>query len=102
MQMAADSLPEWQIAMENTTNLAGVLSGALDHMNANLRTAEAGKTQLALAERWPGWMNEVAAEGKRLSAKWNPRFNDQASGLAAAGGKEEVYRDAKAATPAQI
>jgi hypothetical protein len=102
MQMAAESLDEWKTAMHGVEDVAGILSGALVHMNANLRTAEAGKTQTRLTDRWPGWMDEVAAEGKRLSAKWNPRFSDQASGLAAAGGKDEVYRDAKAATPAQI
>jgi hypothetical protein len=100
--MAAESLDEWKTAMHRIEDLARVLSSALTHMNANLQKAEAGKTQRRLTDRWPAWMDEIAEEGNRLSAKWNPRLNDQASGLAAAGGADEVYGRKEAATRAQI
>ena len=100
--MAAGSLDEWRTAMWNTENTARLLSSALTHMNANLRTAEAGRTHTRLTNRWPGWADEIADEGKRLIGKWNPRFSDQASGLAAAGGADEVYGRKEAATPARL
>ena len=100
--MAAESLDEWRTAMWNIEDTAKILSPALAHMNANLAAAGAGRTQTRLTGRWPAWADEIAAEGKRISAKWNPRLNDQASGLAAAGGAGEVYERKEAATPAQI
>lgn len=99
--MAAENLDEWRIAMPGIENTARALEGALTHMQASLRTAEAGKTQTRLTDRWPGWMAEIANEGKRLNQKWNPRLSDQASGLAAAGGANEVYGRKEAATEAE-
>ena len=100
--MPAESLDEWKTAMHGAEDTARGLGAALTHMNANLALAVAGDTQTRLTNRWPAWMDEVAAEGKRLSGKWAPRFNDQAAGLAAAGGAGEVYGVKEAATPAQL
>jgi hypothetical protein len=100
--MAAESLDEWRTAMWGAEDTARVLSAALTHMNANLAAAGAGRTQTALTGRWPGWADEIADEGKRIAGRWNPRFSDQAGGLAAAGGAGEVYEDKEAATPGRL
>jgi hypothetical protein len=100
--MAAESLERWQVAMWGLEDEARGLSAALVHMKANTDAAEAGDTQTRLTERWPKWMDEIAADGKRIIEEWNPRLEDQASGLAAAGGVDEVYGRKEAATPARI
>ena len=85
---------DWRTGMTNIRDaLDLVLTPALDHIHADLRRVDAGRTQLAQAARMVVMVGDLGTEATRILGDHDGRLRQVGEAQAAAGGLAEVAGD---------
>jgi len=85
---------DWRTSMATIRDaLELVLAPGLDHMHADLRRVDAGRTQLAQAAQMVVLVGELGTEATRILGAHDPRLRQVSEAQAAAGGLAEVAGD---------
>ncbi|MGH3290162.1 MAG: hypothetical protein ACRDPD_36685 [Streptosporangiaceae bacterium] len=85
---------DWRTAMTNIRDaLDQVLAPGLDHIHADLRRVQAGRTQLTQAGQMTVLVGELGDEATRILGDHDQRLRKVGEAQAAAGGLAEVAGD---------